>query len=76
MIAVMAAKRNGDLPPQKSCACADCGGQATEYDHRDYFRPLDVEPVCRRCNSHRGHAAQLQPGAIEHIDLRQIEAGA
>lgn len=39
-----------------SIKCADCGGAANEYDHRDYTRPLDVEPVCGSCNSKRGVA--------------------
>lgn len=34
--------------------CVDCGEKATEWDHRDYRKPLDVEPVCRKCNNHRG----------------------
>lgn len=37
-------------------ACVDCGGIAEQYDHRDYGRPLDVEPVCRACNVRRGAA--------------------
>jgi len=34
--------------------CEDCGRDAECYDHRDYNKPLDVEPVCRQCNSIRG----------------------
>lgn len=34
--------------------CVDCGEPATCYDHRDYRKPLEVEPVCRGCNSRRG----------------------
>lgn len=34
--------------------CQDCGGPATERDHRDYNRPDDVDPVCGRCNKLRG----------------------
>lgn len=41
--------------------CADCGQPATMYDHRDYSRPLDVEPVCRTCNRRRGHAIDSPP---------------
>jgi hypothetical protein len=44
----------GRLAPPTLCYCADCGAPATEYDHRDYSRPLDVDPVCRRCNRLRG----------------------
>lgn len=36
--------------------CVDCGDVATDYEHRDYFRPLDVEPVCHGCNVRRGSA--------------------
>lgn len=41
-------------------ACVDCGVVATEYDHRDYNRPLDVQPVCHQCNIRRGPAKQLK----------------
>lgn len=43
-------------------ACVDCGGEATQYDHRDYLKPLEVDPVCRSCNKRRGpglHRDQL-----------------
>lgn len=36
--------------------CVDCGAPAWEYDHRDYSKPLDVEPTCRSCNARRGPA--------------------
>lgn len=36
--------------------CTDCDARATSYDHRDYSRPLDVEPVCHYCNHQRGKA--------------------
>ena len=37
--------------------CVDCRWRrASMYDHREYRRPLDVQPVCRRCNIKRGHA--------------------
>jgi hypothetical protein len=36
-------------------ACSDCNVErATEYDHRDYSKPLLVEPVCHKCNLTRG----------------------
>jgi hypothetical protein len=72
----MAKARLTGLPPARTFQCVDCGKPATAYDHRDYFRPLDVEPVCTRCNFHRGSAVQLQAGAIEHIDLTEIEGQA
>jgi hypothetical protein len=54
--AVHSAVRRGILPPVKSCTCVDCGKPATEYDHRDYTRPIDVVPCCRSCNKKRGKA--------------------
>lgn len=50
------AVRLGYLKPISECQCADCGEPATDYDHRDYNRPLDVDPVCRPCNFKRGPA--------------------
>ena len=46
----------GLLPAASSHYCVDCGKPALHYDHRDYSRPLDVEPVCRSCNVMRGPA--------------------
>jgi len=54
--AVAKARRIGQLSPPTDFACADCGKPATEYDHRDYNKPLDVAPVCRGCNRRRGYA--------------------
>lgn len=36
--------------------CTDCYRLADRYDHRDYTRPLEVAPVCHRCNAKRGPA--------------------
>jgi len=44
----------GFLPPASHLDCVDCGAQAQCYDHRDYNQPLQVEPVCRPCNTARG----------------------
>jgi len=55
--AVHLAIRLGELPKlDGTVACVDCGAPARDYDHRDYNRPLDVEPVCRGCNVKRGSA--------------------
>lgn len=51
---VAAAIRYGVLKKATECTCADCGKPAQEYDHRDYAKPLDVDPVCRSCNILRG----------------------
>ena len=66
---VYRAIRRGDLPPPSECQCVDCHGPASVYEHRDYAKPLDVQPVCRRCNSHRGSAANLP---LDVLDKRWI----
>lgn len=65
---------NGDLPRlDGSIACVDCGSPADEYDHRDYKKPMDVEPVCRRCNGLRGPGLHRDPSetASKPLTLRQ-----
>lgn len=47
----------GDLPYlDGSIPCVDCGCPAAHYEHRDYWKPLDVEPTCVPCNFKRGPA--------------------
>ena len=53
-IKVKAAIKRGVLADPKTLRCADCQGKAIEYDHRDYGKPLEVDPVCRPCNWKRG----------------------
>jgi hypothetical protein len=48
--------RSGAMRPARECSCVDCGKPATDYDHRDYNKPLEVEPTCRSCNLLRGPA--------------------
>lgn len=57
--AVRRARLAGILPDLSTgeYACTDCSGVASQYDHRDYSRPLDVEPVCAGCNHRRGKAS-------------------
>jgi hypothetical protein len=57
--AVKKAVKNGILAPVKTLVCVDCGSQAQCYDHRDYNKPLEVVPVCRKCNFRRGSAIAL-----------------
>jgi hypothetical protein len=52
--AVAMAVKKGDLQPAKNFKCVDCESDAFCYDHRDYDKPLDVVPVCRKCNYKRG----------------------
>jgi len=49
--------------PVRTLHCVDCKAlpyprtvQATCYDHRDYFEPFNVEPVCTWHNIERGYA--------------------
>lgn len=58
---VSIAIRHGFLAPAYEHDCVDCGQQATVYDHRDYNKPLEVEPVCRACNKRRGAAVEFKP---------------
>jgi len=48
--------REGRLKPVKECLCVDCGAPARHYDHRDYNKPTEVDPVCGSCNYKRGGA--------------------
>jgi len=61
-MAVGAAIRLGKLPKlDGSIMCADCGVPACQYDHRDYSKPLEVDPVCQSCNRKRGPANDWPP---------------
>jgi hypothetical protein len=53
--------RLGQLTKARGLVCADCGGMATDWDHRDYSKPLEVQPVCRSCNFKRGPAKYPRP---------------
>jgi hypothetical protein len=46
----------GRLAPAKEFCCVDCGKPAQVYEHRDYNKPLAIEPTCRSCNTKRGPA--------------------
>lgn len=48
--------KQGLIPHISTLSCSDCGAGAKNYDHRDYTKPLDVEPVCCSCNTKRGPA--------------------
>lgn len=58
-LAVFNAVRRGALPQISTQICVDCSDQASVYEHRDYLKPLDVQPVCHRCNKRRGPASNL-----------------
>ena len=59
---VAEAVKDGHLPRlDGGIPCKDCGRPAAAYDHRDYDKPLDVEPVCNPCNLRRGAGANRTP---------------
>lgn len=59
----------GFLPNPKDFQCVDCGRvQAECYDHRDYNKPLDVDPVCLRCNSSRGRGIPLNAPVEDFVN--------
>lgn len=51
--AIMKCVAERKMPPASKLKCVDCGGKAREYDHRDYSKPLAVDPVCRPCHVKR-----------------------
>lgn len=56
---VVTAIRRKKLPnlADACVVCVRCRQElATEYDHRNYFKPLEVSPVCRGCNRALGRA--------------------
>jgi len=63
--------RDGTIPSPSQMQCVDCGKQAAHYDHRDYSKPLQVDPVCRSCNAKRGPAMPI-PGSIANLVNRGL----
>jgi uncharacterized Zn finger protein (UPF0148 family) len=55
-VAVRMAIKRGELQPAHTHTCVDCGAQAVGYEHRDYSKPLEVDPICDSCNYRRGPA--------------------
>lgn len=62
-VCVAKATKRGMLPRVRfnkgEAWCRDCGFYASSYDHRDYNKPLAVDPVCWECNVLRGPAVPL-----------------
>lgn len=58
---VRVAVMDGRIPAATSQLCADCGGSAAAWDHRDYREPLKVEAVCTPCNTKRPPALPWAP---------------
>jgi len=60
---VAKAIRQGEIRRPAEFKCVDCGKSAEVYDHRDYSKPLDVQPVCRSCNVIRGSVLDIRTAA-------------
>jgi hypothetical protein len=58
-VAVVSRSKKTNSLKDEVVPCRDCGKRATQYDHRDYNKPLEVEPVCQSCNLLRGHAKPM-----------------
>jgi hypothetical protein len=72
---VARAIKSGLLRAASEFACSDCGKPAQQYDHRDYNKPLNVDPVCRSCNQLRGPAMPVH-GYFRHMfETRHTEYG-
>jgi hypothetical protein len=50
------AVKAGKITPATTKKCVDCGWPAKVHDHRDYTKPLKIDPVCYSCNVRRGMA--------------------
>ena len=70
--AVAKAIKQGEIRPPREFACVDCGCVASEYDHRDYSKPLDVVPVCRPCNARRGPGKWVKHSTVRGLKRSQI----
>lgn len=46
--------RYNGWPKPSEFPCSDCDRTASIYDHRDYLKPWEIDPVCRKCNFKRG----------------------
>lgn len=66
--AVSRTMRAAKIPKATDYDCQDCGKPATEWDHRYYSLPLEVDPVCTACNQRRGPARDI-------VDMVRTERG-
>lgn len=74
--------KSGDTPSARAFECVDCGQPASDWDHRYYSMPSEVDPVCSRCNTNRGPALDVrqltrdlmgifnppEPPKVRHVD--------
>lgn len=64
MAVISEACRLGILLRAYQRTCVDCGAHAQVYDHRDYSKPYEVDPVCQVCNLKRGRAKWRIPPEV------------
>ena len=64
------AKYKGYIGKPKNQKCVDCGKKATDWEHRNYSRPLIVEPICRSCNLRRGSSLNFNPKSCPRCKAR------
>ena len=50
-IQIMMAVRAKRIPRPDTLLCIRCNGNAKEYHHPDYSKPLDVVPMCTKCHN-------------------------
>ena len=73
---VYEAVARGDMEAATAFQCVDCGMPARDYEHRDYTKPLDVEPVCPACNYRRGPALDSQMRGLPYESAQSGVVGA
>lgn len=42
--------KKGHLQPVKELNCFGCDKQAEQYHHDNYYKPLNVTPLCKKCH--------------------------
>lgn len=72
---VQRAIRDGIIPRVSTLSCVDCGKPACDYDHRDYTKPLEIEPTCRKCNLKRGQGKMPDDLLMQCPDKRCSRCG-
>lgn len=72
--------RRKEIPKASAFGCVDCSKPASVYDHRSYFEPFVVVPVCHSCNMKRGPALSVvvkefpTPTHLTTAQLRELGA--
>lgn len=66
----MNAKHRGFIGKPNGQKCVDCGKRAEQWEHRNYARPLMVEPTCISCNLKRGNSNNKAPKSCPRCKAR------